>query len=120
MKTRRTELEDAGVLQKELALLGKEQVETRQVDLLVIRLHLGEVGVDGEVEHLARRQSQLRVEADRGVPSDVAVRLLRVAAARLAENVGLDVEVETARQRLEPCQFAGSADAVQSFVVPRP
>ena len=43
------ELEDAGVLEEEVALLGKEQAEARQVDLLLVGFDLREVGVDGEV-----------------------------------------------------------------------
>jgi hypothetical protein len=42
------ELEDARVLQEEVALLGEEQREARQVDLALIDLGLGEVGVHGE------------------------------------------------------------------------
>ena len=48
-------LELAGVLQEEVALLGKEQAEARQVHLLLVDLDLREVGVVGEVEVHARR-----------------------------------------------------------------
>jgi len=44
------EVEDRRTLLKELALLGKEQREARQVDLLVVSLDLREVGVRGDVE----------------------------------------------------------------------
>ena len=40
------EVEQAAALEEELALLRKEQVEARQVDLLLVDLDLREVGVD--------------------------------------------------------------------------
>ena len=43
------EVEHAAAFEEEVALLGKEQVEARQVDLLLVDLDLREVGVDGEV-----------------------------------------------------------------------
>ena len=46
---RAAEAERALVLEKELALLGEEQAETREVNLLLVRLDLGEVGIDGDV-----------------------------------------------------------------------
>ena len=48
------ELEDALVLEEEIALLGEEQVEPREVDLLLVGFDLREVGVDGEVPARAR------------------------------------------------------------------
>ncbi len=44
--------EEAGVLEEERPLLGEEQREAIEVDLLIVDLDLGEVGVDG-----ARRAS---------------------------------------------------------------
>ncbi len=44
------EVEDAGVLEEELALLGVEQAELREVDLLLVGFGLREVGLDGDVE----------------------------------------------------------------------
>ena len=38
--------EHAEILEEEIALLGKEQVEPRQVDLLLVDFHLREVGVE--------------------------------------------------------------------------
>ncbi len=43
------EVEDAAPLEEEVALLGEEQAEAREVHLLLVDLHLREVGVDGEV-----------------------------------------------------------------------
>ena len=48
-------LELAGVLEEEIALLGKEQAEARQVDLLLVDFDLREVGVVGDVEVQCRR-----------------------------------------------------------------
>ena len=47
---RRAELEEAGVLEEEVALLREEQREAIQVDLPPIDLGLGEVGVEGELQ----------------------------------------------------------------------
>ena len=58
------EVEHARVLEKELALLRKVQVELREVDLLFVRLGLREVGLDGHVERQRRRHAVLRVDAD--------------------------------------------------------
>jgi len=60
---RQTELEDAGVLQEELALLGEEEGEAGEVDLLLVGLDLGEVGVEREIEREAARDPPLEVEA---------------------------------------------------------
>ena len=50
------EREDAEALEKEVALLGEEQVEARQVDLLLVDFDLREVGVDGQVRGQVLRQ----------------------------------------------------------------
>ena len=50
--------------EEEVALLGKEQAEARQVDLLQVFLDLREVGVDGDVGGEAARQPVLEVDAD--------------------------------------------------------
>ena len=74
---RRTEVEDAGVLEKELPLLGKEEREAGEVDAQVVHLDLGEVGVVGEVERERSSHAPLEVEAGVGVGR-------RSAAARAA------------------------------------
>ena len=43
-------IEDAGVLEKELALLREEQTELGEIDLLFVGFGLREVGVDGGIE----------------------------------------------------------------------
>ena len=57
------ELEDARVLEEEVALLGEEQAEARQVDLLLVGFDLREVGVDREVPRQPGRDAVLHVEA---------------------------------------------------------
>ena len=54
--------EHVRVLEEELALLGEEQVEARQVDLLLIGFDLREIGAVGRVERQRRRQAVLDVE----------------------------------------------------------
>ena len=47
--------EHAGVLEKEVPLLRKEEGEAGQVDLLLVHLHLREIGVQGEVQVQGRK-----------------------------------------------------------------
>ena len=64
--------------EKELALLGKEETEARQINLLLVHLYLGKVGVEGEVRRQILRNPVLDIESDiavAGVP-------LRGVAAR--------------------------------------
>ena len=56
--------EDALALEKEVALLGKEQVEPRQVDLLLVLFDLREIGVVREVGGQALGDAVLHVDAD--------------------------------------------------------
>ncbi len=58
------EIEDPLSLEKEVALLGEEQAESREVDLLLVFLDLREVGVDREVGGQAAGQPVLHVDAD--------------------------------------------------------
>ena len=58
------EVEQASALEKELALLGQEQVEARQVDLLLVDLDLREVGVHGEIGGQVRGDAVLQIAAD--------------------------------------------------------
>ena len=63
---RRSHREGAGVLEEERALLGEEKIEAGQVDLLLVGLDLGEVGVIGEIGRQARRHPELGVGAELG------------------------------------------------------
>ena len=58
------EVEDAVSLQEKLPLLGKEEAEAGQVHLLLVHLHLREVGVVGEVGREVRCDADLHVEAE--------------------------------------------------------
>src|SRR6185436_20520409 len=58
------EIKDPLSLEKEVALLGEEQAEARQVDLLLIFFNLREVGIDGKVGNQPARQAVFRVDAD--------------------------------------------------------
>ena len=93
-RLRAAEREDALSLEEEVALLGEEQAEARQVDLLLVLLHLREVRVYGEVGGQAARQAVLGVEAG------VAVRSFRTAGDSRSvvarERVGLQLEVSAA------------------------
>ena len=60
--------EDLGALQKERALLGKEQREPFvHLDLVGVRLHLRKIRVVGGVEHQVGRDPHARVEPELGV-----------------------------------------------------
>ena len=67
------ELEGGGVFEEEGALLGEEEVEAGEVDLLLVGFDLGEVGVHGEVG------GELRGDAPLHVESEVAEGVVRVA-----------------------------------------
>ena len=57
------EVEDVGALEKEGALLGKEQREARQVHAARVDFGLGEIGVDGERRQRVRAEALRDVEA---------------------------------------------------------
>src|SRR5205085_2378784 len=59
-----SELEDSLPFEKELALFRKQQVEPRQVHLLVVGLDLREVGVVREIGDDAPREPIFGVEAE--------------------------------------------------------
>ncbi len=106
----RPELEHAGVLEEEVALLREEQVEARQVDLLLVGLDLREVGVDGEVPRQARGHAVLHVEA--GVV--VLVERRRPASLfKLASAYGLTRMFAPGLQALQPLVGAGHRHARQ-------
>ena len=56
-------VEDAGILEKELALLRKELRELGEVDLLLVGLHLREVRVHGDVEREPLRDAVFQVHS---------------------------------------------------------
>ena len=60
------EVEDALAFDEEVALLGEEQAEAGEVDLLQVFFDLREVGAQGGVEDQAAGQAVLEVEAGVG------------------------------------------------------
>src|SRR6266487_2509304 len=56
-------VEDAGVLQEELPLLGEEDSIRRQVELLLVDVGVSKVRIDGQVGHQARPQAVLDIHA---------------------------------------------------------
>ena len=101
--------EQPGVLQEERPLLGEEQVEPVQVDLLLVHLDLREVGVVGQVEREAGRHAVLQVGAQVPEQRGAAV---GVAPQRLAEHVRVQLEVAR-RRHLQPPQLARQRQPVQ-------
>src|SRR5207244_7507306 len=59
----RAEVEDLRALEEEGALLGIEEGRPAEVELLLVRLRLREVGVDGEVRFDRGREPVAEVEA---------------------------------------------------------
>ena len=83
------ELEDAGILQKEIALFGEEEAEAREIHLLLIDFDLREIRVDRKVPRQAARHAVLHVEPGVEVTADACKR--RLAGA--PEDVRLDSQV---------------------------
>ena len=101
------EVEVAPTLQEELALLREEQAEPRQVDLLLVHLDLGEVGVEGEVCRQVARHAVLDVEPGLAVRGVAHRRRGREVRGDAADGVRLDLEVHTLGRRLEPHERTG-------------
>ena len=86
------EVEDPLPLKEELALLRKKEAKARQVDLLLVNLHLREIRVVGEVGRQAVRDSELRLDAEVAAAA-VRERRIRVQVGRQIRNrVRLDLE----------------------------
>jgi hypothetical protein len=112
---------ETGVLEEELALLGKEQVEARQVHLLVVGLDLGEVGVDRRVGDHARPHFPFGVEADVGVPRRVERAPGARSLGQADQPVGLHLDVGPRSWEVgEPIQPTGLAHPVESPALARP
>ena len=79
---RLSQLEELRVLEEERALLGKEQREPRQVDLLLVGLDLREVGVDRDIERQVGAHAPLDVETHVAGSTTVSVRERRVVGHR--------------------------------------
>ena len=105
------EVEDALAFEEELAFLREEQAEPRQVDLLLVHLHLREVGVEGEVRGQVLGESVLEVDA--AVPAGVVRDGGRGGAVGVerADRVGLDLERAVALRHLQADEGAGDRQA---------
>ena len=97
--------EEPAVFEEERPLFREVQVESRQVDLLLVHLDLREVGVVGEVEIQARRHADLPVDA----PVGAVYRSRSVAGVkfRLAEPIAYGINFKlrgaaTSRSRSSP------------------
>ena len=102
--------EQPAVLEEERPLLGKEQVEPCQVDLLLVDLHLREVGVVGQVERHARRHADLAVDAPVGV--FIGRGLSQEITIDRSDRVGHQLEVAR-RRHVEIAKLAGRGQAAQ-------
>jgi hypothetical protein len=95
------EREHTGVLQEEVALLGKEEGEAGQVELAVVDLGLREVRVEGEAGGEGRREVVAQVAARVPVP-------LRARLVVSAPNAGEGVRAHAER--------AGAGDSPEDVV----
>ena len=96
------ERERAGALEEEVALLGEEQVEAGQVDLLFVHLDLREVGVHRQVGGEVLGEPVLDVAADAGVgvaASSGGCTVRSVVSA--AERVRLQLDGAAADRRFQ-------------------
>src|SRR5688500_10805403 len=64
------EVKIAASREEGVALFGEEETEAREVDLLLVDLHLREIGVDGDIGR------QVRCDRIPGVPADLAAEIV--------------------------------------------
>ena len=93
------ELEQSGALEEELPLFRKEEVEPGEVDLDVVRLDLGEVGVPGEIERQVGGQPVLQVQTGLRLAFEVGLAGELLAAEG---GEGLHLEAVPAADVLQP------------------
>ena len=103
------ELENPGILQKEIALFRKEQAESCEVHLLLVGFHLREVGVDREVPRQATRDAVFHVEAHICVGADVHARGL----AGAPEHVRFQADVVAGPDPLQTRERPRQRDPLQ-------
>ena len=110
-----TELENPCPFEEEVPFLGEEQAEAGEVDLLLVRLHLGEVGLPGQVEGQRGGKSVLEVEA--GVEGVFTGQVRGEIPPRAAQQVGDDRHRRPAAkpaQALEHRQARGAVAAPEA------
>jgi hypothetical protein len=108
------EIEDAAAFKEEVALLRKEQVEARQVELLLIDLDLREVGVVGEVGHQVGGDAVLHVAAGLEVEIVRERRRAQPVGGGAAEGVGLDLEGAAGRRSVDAGGAAVERGAIEA------
>ena len=104
-------LEITGILQEEGSLLGEEQIEAGEIDLLFVHFHLGEIGVQGRVQRQSRRQRVFHVHA--GIQDPV---LERFGSPVIVEEPALDVRNDLAagsKIQIQAGQVSGQGDAME-------
>ena len=111
------EPEDVGALEKELPLLREEEAVGRQVELLLVGLDLGEIGVDRQVGGHVRRQPVLQIDARVGRSPERGRGLLLVAAP---DDIGHDLELLPLREAREPGQVAEIGDLQPAHIAIAP
>ena len=127
LERRRPEVEQAhahaqrvGAFDEELALLGKEQAEARQVDLLRVHFGLREVGVHREVGGQRRGRLPLQVvDADLGDAPGRPRRRDRIERLGAAEEVRAQAHAFGLLDVGEAAQVTGLRDVLEP-VVPAP
>ena len=120
-RSRAAKLEDPRVLQEEVPLLGEEEIEPREVDLLVVRLHLREVRVDGGVQDHARLHLPFRVQAQVALPARVQPAGRPGILREAGQAVRLHLEVPPrARKADQPLEAAGLAHPAEAPARARP
>ena len=111
-RLRLAELERRRVLEEERPLLREEQIEAREVDLLLVGLDLREVGVDRDVEREVRTNAPLHVDADVGRRCR-ADRRSRACSPCWPSRARTGISLMSRRGgRFEPGQLRGQRDAV--------
>ncbi len=97
-------VQEAQILEEELPLLREEEAEPRQVDLLIVGLHLRKVRIDRDVQGELRSDAQLEIQ-----PSIHLVQISRGGATplRVSDDERLDLEIPALLNTFDPLERAG-------------
>ena len=98
---RRPEVKQPTRFQEKLAFLGKEQIEPRQIHLLLVDFHLREIRVVGEVGGQALRDPVLGVDAPVGVAVVRNSRAHGAIRGEAGQDVRLQFQILSRRRHLE-------------------
>lgn len=75
--------------QKEIALFREEQFKAGEIDLLLIRFHLGEIGLEGDIS------GQIRPKVIFGIETEIEPALIRILFSKIplrAQGIGAKAE----------------------------